>query len=184
MLIGSTSMDLSAADTLLRGLIRDVPDFPTPGIVFKDITTLLKDGSAFRVAVQALCEPFRERRPQMLAAIESRGFPFGAAMALELDCGLALMRKPGRLPAATERAHYDLEYGSDSLEIHRDALRPDQRVLVVDDLLATGGTARAAVEIVRRLDAEVLGVAVLIELTFLDGRKHLEEIEVHSVLKY
>ena len=169
-------MDLSAADTLLRGLIRDVPDFPTPGIVFKDITTLLKDGSAFRVAVQALCEPFRERRPQMLAAIESRGFPFGAAMALELDCGLALMRKPGRLPAATERAHYDLEYGSDSLEI--------QRVLVVDDLLATGGTARAAVELVRRLDAEVLGVAVLIELTFLDGRKHLEEIEVHSVLKY
>ena len=104
--------------------------------------------------------------------------------ALELDCGLALMRKPGRLPAATERAHYDLEYGSDSLEIHRDALRPDQRVLVVDDLLATGGTARAAVELVRRLDAEVLGVAVLIELTFLDGRKHLEEIEVHSVLKY
>ena len=94
------------------------------------------------------------------------------------------MRKPGRLPAATERAHYDLEYGSDSLEIHRDALRPDQRVLVVDDLLATGGTARAAVELVRRLDAEVLGVAVLIELTFLDGRKHLEEIEVHSLLKY
>ncbi len=183
-LIGSVSMDLSAVESRLRGLIRDVPDFPTPGIVFKDITTLLKDGSAFRVAVGALCEPFREDRPQMLAAIESRGFPFGAAMALELECGLALMRKPGRLPAATERAHYDLEYGSDSLEIHCDALQPGQRVLVVDDLLATGGTARAAVELVERLEAEVLGISVLIELSFLEGRKQLDGTVVHSVLKY
>ena len=177
-------MDVSAAENRLCRLIRDVPDFPTPGIVFKDITPLLNDASAFRVAVQAMCEPFRDQRPQMLAAVESRGFPFGAAMALELECGLALMRKPGRLPAATERVHYDLEYGSSSLEIHRDAFYPDQRVLVVDDLLATGGTARAAVELVGRLDAEVLGVVVLVELTFLEGRKHLEEIEVHSVLKY
>ena len=177
-------MDLSAAERQLRRLIRDVPDFPKPGIVFKDITPLLMDGSAFRLAVTALCDPFRKNRPQMLVAIESRGFPFGAAMALELDCGLALMRKPGRLPAATERAYYDLEYGSDSLEIHRDALLPDQRVLVVDDLLATGGTTRAAVELVTRLGAEVIGVAVFIELTFLGGRKHLDGISLHSVVKY
>ena len=184
MLIGSESMHLSAAESQLRALIRDVPDFPSPGIVFKDITPLLNSPSAFRLAVQALCEPFRDRRPQMLAAIESRGFPFGAAMALELDCGLALVRKPGRLPAATERVDYDLEYGSDSVEIHRDALHPAQRVLVVDDLLATGGTASAAVELVRRLDAEVLGVAVLIELGFLEGRKRLDGVDVHAVLKY
>lgn len=177
-------MHVSAAESQLRGLIRDVPDFPSPGIVFKDITPLLCDPSAFRVAVQALCAPFREQPPQLLAAIESRGFPFGAAMALELDCGLALVRKPGRLPAATERVHYDLEYGSDSLEIHRDALHRAQRVVVVDDLLATGGTASAAVELLRRLDADVLGVAVLIELGFLEGRDRLDGVEVHSVLKY
>ncbi len=177
-------MDLSATELRLRELIRDVPDFPTPGIVFKDITTLLTDGEAFRDAVRAMCMPFRAERPEILMAIESRGFPFGAAMALELGCGIALVRKPGRLPAATERVHYDLEYGSDSLEIHRDALQPGQRVLVVDDLLATGGTARATVELARRLEAEVLGVTVLIELTFLDGRQRLDGIDLHSVLKY
>ncbi len=177
-------MDRSATDLRLRELIRDVPDFPTPGIVFKDITTLLTDGGAFRDAVLAMCEPFRAGRPEVLAAVESRGFPFGAAMALELGCGLALVRKPGRLPADTERVHYDLEYGSDSLEIHRDALVPGQRVLVVDDLLATGGTARATVELAHRLKAQVLGVAVLVELTFLNGRRHFDGIELHSVLKY
>jgi len=177
-------MDLARIQEQLRAAVRDVPDFPKPGIVFKDVTTLLEDPAAFRVAVQALCAPYRSLPPDGIVGIESRGFPFAAVMSYELGCGLILARKPGKLPADTERVTYALEYGEDSLEMHRSSLRPGQRVLVVDDLLATGGTARAAVDLVRKLDGEVMGLAFLIELGFLDGRKRFDGLDVHSVLTY
>ena len=177
-------MDRTAIEARLRAAIRDVPDFPKQGILFKDVTTLLQDAEAFRLAVQALCEPFRDRPPDRVVAIESRGFPFGAAMSYALGCGVALARKPGKLPAATARATYLLEYGEDALELHRDAVEPGQRILVVDDLLASGGTAEATVRLVHELGGEVTGLAFLIELSFLRGRERLEGFDVHAVLRY
>ncbi len=177
-------MDLSAIEEQLRGAIREVPDFPRQGILFKDITPLLQDAEAFRLSVQALCEPYRANPPEGVVGIESRGFPFGAAMSYELGCGMILARKPGKLPAATESVTYTLEYGESSLEMHRDAITSGQRILVVDDLLATGGSARATVDLVEMLGGVVIGVAVLIELTFLDGRQRFDGVEIHSVLKY
>lgn len=177
-------MDLAAIDGQLREAIRDIPDFPRPGVLFRDVTTLLRDRDAFRQAVQALCAPFRDVPLESVVAIESRGFPFGAAMSYELGCGLILARKPGKLPAPTERASYALEYGEDALEVHRDAIAPGHQVLVVDDVLATGGTARAGVELVRRLAGVPVGLAVLLEITSLDGRAQLGDLAVHSVLKY
>ncbi len=177
-------MDLAAIEQQLRDAIRDVPDFPRRGILFKDVTTLLHEPQAFRTAVHALCAPYRDDPPDHVVGIESRGFPFGAAMSYELGCGMILARKPGKLPAETERVTYQLEYGEDALEVHRDAIAPGQRLLVVDDLLATGGTAEATVDLVQGLGADIVGLAFLIELEFLNGRDRFAGHEIHSVLKY
>ena len=151
-------------------LLRDVPDFPRPGIVFKDITPVLADGDAFAAAVADLAAPWRAAPPDAVAGIESRGFILGAALALSLRCGFVPVRKPGKLPARTLAQEYQLEYGSDRLEIHADALPPGARVLVVDDVLATGGTLCAATALLRRQGASVIGAGVLVELAFLHGR--------------
>lgn len=170
--------------TDLRGLIRDVPDFPKPGIVFKDITPLLADPAGLALAVECMVQPYRTAGIDMVVGAESRGFIFGTSAANQLCVGFAPVRKPGKLPRATHSQSYELEYGTDALEIHSDAIRPGQRVLVVDDLLATGGTLSACCELVRALGAEVLGVAVLIELTSLNGRERLCGVPVHTVLSY
>jgi adenine phosphoribosyltransferase len=167
----------------LRSLIRDVPDFPKPGIIFKDITPLLADGPALRAAVDGLAEPFRGRVDVVLG-VESRGFILGAAVAYALGVGLAIVRKPGKLPAAKRATTYELEYGSDSLEIHQDALGHGHRVLLVDDLLATGGTAAAAVDLVGQLSGQLIGCCFLIELLFLNGRNRLRPVPVHSLIQY
>lgn len=151
-------------------LIRDVPDFPRPGILFKDITPLLADASGLAQAISAMAQPWRDAGVELVAGIESRGFILGAALARELDAGFVPIRKPGKLPAKTLAADYGLEYGSDRLEIHADAFSPGRRLLLVDDVLATGGTLTAAHGLVEQLRAEVIGAAVLIELAALDGR--------------
>lgn len=166
----------------LRELVRDVPDFPQPGILFRDITPLLADGPALRASADALAHAFPG--VDAVVGIESRGFILGAPVAYALGAGMILVRKEGRLPRATERADYDLEYGTNTLEIHRDALEPGQRVLIVDDVLATGGTAEATAELVQRLGGEVAGIAVLIELTGLAGRDRLGAYPVFSLLQY
>jgi adenine phosphoribosyltransferase len=171
-----------ASDALDR-LIRDVPNFPKQGIVFKDITPLLADGAALRRAVESLAKPF-QGKAEVVLGIESRGFILGACVALELGVGLALVRKPGKLPAATHAVEYALEYGTDSLEIHRDAIGHGARVLLVDDLLATGGTAAAAIQLVRRLGGELVAASFLIELAFLQGRSRLDGVPIHAVLRY
>lgn len=168
----------------LRDAIRSVPDFPKPGIMFRDITTLLRDPAAFRRAAELLTERYRGERIEAVAGIESRGFIFGAALADRLDTGFIPIRKPGKLPAATLRQTYALEYGTDALEIHRDALRPGARILLHDDLLATGGTMAAACTLVESLGGVVTGVAVLIELAFLNGRVRLPGRDVFSLVRY
>jgi len=172
---------MSQAD--IKRLIRDIPDFPKPGIVFKDITPLLADATAFRDMIEAMVEPYRGRVDTVLG-IESRGFIIGAAAALALGTGIAIVRKPGKLPFHTYRASYELEYGTDTLEIHHDALAKGHRVLVIDDLLATGGTASAAVQLVKRCGGEITACAFVIELAFLGGRKRLNGQEVFSLLRY
>lgn len=164
-------------------LIRNVPDFPKPGIQFKDVTPLLLDAAAFRETVERVARPFLNRVDVVLG-IESRGFIVGAAVAYHLGAGLALVRKPGKLPAAIHEARYALEYGTDALQIHRDGFPHGSRVLVVDDLLATGGTAAAAVELVKRLGGTVVACAFVIELGFLSGRERLEPLEVFSMIRY
>src|SRR5688572_13104939 len=159
----------------LRTFIRDVPDFPKPGIVFKDITPLLRSPEALDAACRLLSEPFRDAGVTTVAAIESRGFIFGSIVARNLGAGFIPIRKPGKLPWATRRHEYVLEYGTDALEIHDDALTPDDRVLVIDDVLATGGTINAATHLVRGFDATLVGLATVIELGFLDGRAKLQE---------
>ena len=168
----------------LKRLIRHVPDYPKPGILFYDITTLLKDGDGFRRAVDAVVEPYRERPIDAIVGIESRGFILGAAVADRLGVGFIPVRKPGKLPSQTVSASYELEYGVDSLEIHDDAVASGDRILIVDDLLATGGTARATVGLVKQSGARVVGLSFLIELTDLDGRSKLDGEEVTSVLCY
>jgi adenine phosphoribosyltransferase len=168
--------------TDLGRFIRDVPDFPRKGIVFKDITPLLADPGAFVAALEQMAAPLR--RAEAVVAIESRGFIFGAGLALRWQVPLVLARKPGKLPAATVREAYALEYGEDALEMHADALRRGQGVVIVDDLLATGGTALATARLVERLGARVLGIASLVELTGLGGRSRLAAYPVHSVLHY
>jgi adenine phosphoribosyltransferase len=166
----------------LRRLIRDVPDFPSPGILFRDITPLLASPEAFEHAVQAMAAPFRVERPDKVVGIEARGFMFGAALARELAVGFVPARKPGKLPRETLRVSYGLEYGKDSLEIHADAVSSGEKILIADDVLATGGTARAAAELVDRLGGHVLGLTFLIELTQLSGRSRLPDRRLHSVL--
>ncbi len=168
--------------TDLRAFVRDIPDFPTPGILFRDITPLLASPEAFQEAVAAMAEPFRARPPDKVLGIEARGFMFGAALAQDLGVGFVPVRKPGKLPRQTLRVSYGLEYGKDCLEIHTDACRAGERVLVVDDVLATGGTAQAAAELVDRLGAEVAGMTFFIELEGLKGRSRLVSRRLHSVL--
>ncbi|MCU0255415.1 MAG: adenine phosphoribosyltransferase [Vicinamibacterales bacterium] len=168
----------------LKARIRHVPDFPKPGILFYDITTLLKDAAGFRDAIDAFVEQFEGEGIEVIAGVESRGFIFGAALADRLGTGFVPVRKKGKLPAETVAASYQLEYGTDSLELHADAIHQGQRVLVVDDLLATGGTARATADLVRRLGGQVHALAFLVELTFLGGRAKLEGERVVSILQY
>ncbi len=167
----------------LRRLIRDIPDFPKPGIVFKDITPLVADGQALRSAVDAIADRYRGRIDTVLG-IESRGFILGAAVAYALGVGLAVVRKPGKLPYKKLAAAYELEYGTDTLEIHNDAFGHPCRVLVVDDLLATGGTAGAAIDLVRQLGGEVIECAFLVELDFLAGRERLKPVESFALIHY
>lgn len=168
----------------LRAKIREVPDFPKPGILFYDITTLLKDPGAFRESIDLLSAPFLGRRIDIVVGMESRGFIFSAPMALGLNAGFVPVRKLGKLPAETLSVEYALEYGTNTLEIHRDAIAPGQQVLVVDDLLATGGTVNGTIDLVRRLGGEIAGLAFLVELTFLNGRDRLRGYQIHSVISY
>jgi adenine phosphoribosyltransferase len=168
----------------LDSLIRDIPDFPKPGILFKDITPLLADPEGLALAVELMASPFRNEKVDLVIGAESRGFIFGTAIALSLSCGFIPVRKPGKLPSETSSVEYSLEYGLDALEIHRDSIMPNQRVLLVDDLLATGGTMSACVELVGQLQANIAGAAFLIELTSLRGRDRLAGVDIHSVLTY
>lgn len=168
----------------LKSRIRNVPDFPKAGILFYDVTTLLRDPDGFRLAIDSMALPYNDRGIDLVVGIESRGFILGAAVADRIGAGFVPVRKLGKLPAKTVRATYDLEYGTDSLEMHRDAIEPGQRVLIVDDLLATGGTARATVGLVKQLGGQVEGVAFLIELVALNGRAKLPGEQLHVVLQY
>ena len=168
----------------LTAYIRDVPDFPKPGILFKDITPLLKDPDALKSAVQALAEPYRDANLASVAAVESRGFIFAAAVACELGCGFVPLRKPDKLPSETTSATYELEYGTDTIEVHVDAIHPGDRVAIIDDVIATGGTAVAAVELVQNLGGELVGISFLIDLAFLGGSARLSQYPVHTVITY
>jgi adenine phosphoribosyltransferase len=168
----------------LRGHIRDIPDFPTPGIVFKDITPLLLDPVALDAAVSGLADWSRPRDVQFVVAAEARGFILGAALARELGAGFVPARKPGKLPSDTISAEYILEYGVDALELHADAIAHGARVLIHDDLLATGGTARALADLVEQIGGQVVGFAFLVELAFLGGRSKLGDFDVHTLIEY
>jgi adenine phosphoribosyltransferase len=168
----------------LKTRIRHVPDFPKAGILFYDITTLLQDREGFRLAIDSLSLPFKDQGIDVVVGIESRGFIFGAAVADRIGAGFTPVRKPGKLPSTTVRATYDLEYGTDTLEIHNDGVGKGQRVLIVDDLLATGGTAKATTDLVKKLGGEVHALAFLIELVALNGRAKLAGERIHSVLQY
>ena len=173
---------MSADD--LRAKIREVPDFPKPGILFYDITTLLKDPAAFRDTIDQLTAPYLDMKVDLVVGMESRGFIFSAPMAYQLDAGFVPVRKLGKLPAETVSVEYALEYGTNTLEVHKDAIAPGQKVLIVDDLLATAGTVLGTIELVTQLKAEVVGLAFLVELLFLKGRDRLHGHEIHSVIQY
>lgn len=168
----------------LASLVRNIPDFPLPGVQFKDITTLVGNGPAFSQVISSLVERYRERGIEAVVGVESRGFIFSAPIALQLGVGLVPVRKPGKLPAETHQIEYELEYGSNKLEIHRDAFTEGARVLVVDDLLATGGTIAAATQLIERAGASVVELAFVIELTFLGGRERLAPYPIFSLLQY
>ena len=168
----------------LKRLIRDIPDFPKPGIVFKDITTLLSNKRGFSRAIDTLANRYIDRDIDLVVGIESRGFIVGAALAYRLGAGVILVRKPGKLPFKTHSTIYELEYGTDQLEIHQDAIKPGQQVLIADDLIATGGTIKAAVDLVEKLKGNIVECAFLIELEFLKGRKKLDGYPVFSLLKF
>lgn len=168
----------------LEDYVRDVPDFPKPGIIFKDIMPLLADGQALRATVDRMADFARPLRPDLVMGAEARGFILGSALAYSLGCGFVTARKPGKLPYTTVTAKYALEYGFDSLEVHIDAIKSGQRVLICDDLLATGGTAKAKVDLVERLDGVVCGLAFVIELDFLNGRDKLHGYDVGSLIHY
>lgn len=168
----------------LRSRIREVPDWPKPGILFYDVTTLLKHGESFRDVIERLILPYRDKAVDVVVGIEARGFIFAPTIAYALGAGFVPVRKPGKLPAATHRVNYDLEYGTDCLEIHCDAVQPGERVLIVDDLIATGGTAKAVADLLQRMGATVVGLAFLVELDFLHGRDKLGSYEITSLIHY
>ncbi len=168
----------------LKKLIREVPDFPKKGILFYDITTLLKDKLGFATLIDALSEHYLQKDVDLVLGMEARGFIFGPALAYRLNAGFVPVRKPGKLPAATAQVSYDLEYGSNTLEIHKDAIQSGQRVIIVDDLLATGGTAAATVQLAKSLGADVCGLGFVVELDFLNGRSKLQGCDVFSLLHY
>ena len=168
----------------LKKLIREVPDWPKPGILFYDLTTLLKDQQGFRTLIDRLCQHYSGKKIDVVAGIEARGFIFAPALAYRLGAGFVPVRKPKKLPWKTEKVTYALEYGTDTLEIHQDAVQKGQRVLVCDDLLATGGTASATVELIRKLGGEVIGTGFAVELSFLNGRAKLPGLDVFSLIQY
>jgi adenine phosphoribosyltransferase len=171
-------------ESRIRSFIRDVPDFPEPGVLFKDITPLLGNHAIFSDAMDAMIEPYRDSGITKVVGIEARGFIFAAPIAIRLGAGFVPVRKPGKLPHDVHHQVYDLEYGTDRVEIHRDAATPDDNVLVVDDVLATGGTGRATTDLIRALGAHVVGFAVLAELAFLGGRERMGGVDVHAVVRY
>ncbi|MBN2581618.1 MAG: adenine phosphoribosyltransferase [Planctomycetes bacterium] len=175
---------MAAAAERLKQLVRSVPDFPKPGIVFRDITTVISDARALRETVKLMADPFRDQGIDVVVGVESRGFIFGAAVAIELGVGFVPVRKPGKLPAETVREEYSLEYGTDAIEMHADAISKGQKVLMVDDLLATGGTMAAACHLVERQGGQVAGIAFLIELEFLGGRKKLADYKTVALIGY
>jgi adenine phosphoribosyltransferase len=169
---------------MLKSKIRDVPDFPKPGVVFKDITPLLADGETFRSALDLLGDRYRDKGIQVVVGVEARGFIIGSTLAYKLGAGHVLIRKAGKLPLRTHRAVYQLEYGTDALEIHEDAFEPGTRILLADDVLATGGTVAAAVDLVNKLGGDIVEIAFLVELTFLKGRERLADYPVFSLIQY
>lgn len=168
----------------LKRLIRDIPDFPKPGVLFRDISPLLADAGGLALSIELLANPFRGKGIDLVIGAESRGFIFGTAVACAISAGFSLVRKPGKLPWKKVSMSYSLEYGTDTLEMHEDAIVAGQRVLIVDDVLATGGTMKACCDLVRKLGGEIAGIAVLTELMFLDGKSKLNGLPVHSVLQY
>ena len=178
-----TEVTTGSLESALRACIRDIPDFPRPGIVFKDITPVLADASLFPAAIQRMARDFHNHAIDLVVGIESRGFIFAAPLALELNAGFVPIRKPGKLPFEKVRVDYALEYGQDSLEAHRDAIVSGQRILIVDDVLATGGTAAAAARLVQQLGGHVVAASFLVELSFLHGREKLE-VPVHALVTY
>jgi adenine phosphoribosyltransferase len=182
--VSKARLSAEELEAQLKTYIRDVPDFPKPGIVFKDITTLLKDPHGLKLIVDAMADLFQGQSVDQVVGIESRGFILGMPLAYLLGCGFVPVRKPGKLPAATYRREYELEYGSDALEIHQDAIQAGQRVILVDDLLATGGTAQAALSMLQDLKADVLAAVFAIELSFLNGREKLTPCKAISLITY
>lgn len=168
----------------LAGLIRSIPDFPKPGIVFRDITPLLAEPGGLAAAAEAMAKPFANSKIDLVVGAESRGFLFGTTIAMQLGCGFIPVRKPGKLPAETLEESYSLEYGTDSLQIHADAIAGGEKVLLVDDLLATGGTMKACCNLVTRLGGTIVGISFLVELAFLAGRKQLADYDVRAVVSY
>ena len=168
----------------IENAIRDIPDFPKKGIVFKDITPVLSDINLLRKSIDMMIEPYMKQKIDVVVGIESRGFIFGTPIADKLDASFVLVRKPGKLPYKKEKVSYELEYGTDALEIHKDSIKEGQNVLIVDDLLATGGTAEATCNLISKLKGNISGFVVLIELEFLEGRKKLNQYNVHSIVKY
>ena len=168
----------------LKTLIRDVPDFPKKGVIFKDITPLLKDGEKFKESIDEISNRYLDKKIDIVVSIEARGFIIGSAIAYRLQAGIVLIRKKGKLPWCTHQATYELEYGTDTLEIHQDAIKPGEKVLIVDDLLATGGTVGAVINLVERLRGQIVEIAFLIELTFLKGREQIKGYPVFSLIKY
>lgn len=176
-------MTVSSADDL-RAKIREIPDFPKPGILFYDITTLLKDPDAFREVIDQMTDQVKDSAIDLVVGMESRGFIFSAPLAYQLHAGFVPVRKLGKLPAETIEVEYDLEYGTATLEIHKDAIKAGQRVLIVDDLLATGGTVQGTIELVQRLGGEIAGLSFMVELTGLHGREQLGDFQIHTLLTY
>jgi len=175
---------MKGAAQRLKLAVRDIPDFPKPGIIFKDITPILQDGQLFRLAVTLFSDRYQRKKIDQIVAIDARGFLFASALAYVLGTGISLVRKKGKLPHKTIEASYDLEYGSNTVEMHIDALKKGQRVIIVDDVLATGGTMKAAIDLVQELEAEIIEVAFFAELSFLEGRKKLGKIPVFSAMQF